>query len=155
MVPRDVMADAIGREDFAGRGEIALGADEADRVVLGGVGAGDIVQARGRDHGPEVVVGAAANRLDDEALVVAEQAGDIVELLGRIELDDAIALGVIDVHDGEGEALGHFGGEQQARAVHRIAEGEVEREIVGAGVGFVGGEEDEGLVGTLLEFHLA
>src|SRR5581483_4556940 len=99
----NVMADPVGRQDLAGGGEVALTAHQRHRVVLAGVGAGDVVEARGRNHRGDVVVGAAAYRLDHEPLVVAQQAGDIVQLLGRVEFDHAVALGVVDVHDGEGE----------------------------------------------------
>src|SRR5690606_34328689 len=45
-----------------------------------------------------------------------------------------VALGVVNVHDHETEALGHARGEDQARRGHWIGEREVQRKVVRAGI---------------------
>lgn len=45
------------------------------------------------------------NRLDHVAVRVPQERGDVIEALGSLERDRPIALGVVDVHDAEREAL--------------------------------------------------
>jgi hypothetical protein len=61
---------------------------------------------------------------------------------------------VADIHDPETEPLVDLGAEEQARGVHRVGEGHVEREVVRPRLGLVGHEHQERLVGTFLEFQL-
>ena len=150
----DEVADRERRQDFAGRREVHLHAHQHDRVVLARVLAGDVVQARGR-HRRRLLAGRARpDRFDDVALGIAQERGDVVEILGRVEFDDAVAVGAVHVHDHEAEAAAQVGRQDQPRRVHRVGEGEVERQVVGAGIGLVGGEEEEGLVRAFVELDL-
>src|SRR3990172_7087304 len=98
--------------------------------------------------------GARPDGLDHVALRVAQERGNVVHVFRRVQLDDAVAFGVVHVHDEEAEALRHLGRKDEPGRVHHVAEGEVERQVEGAGVGLVGGEEKEGLVGALIELDL-
>src|SRR3546814_13317977 len=66
-----------------------------------------------------------------------------IAVLRRVQFEDAVAVGVVHVDDVEAEALDHLR-QHQAGAVHRIGEGEVEGQDVGAGPAFVGGQDHEG-----------
>jgi hypothetical protein len=61
---------------------------------------------------------------------------------------------LVHVHDDEAETLAHRGRQHQPRRVHRVGEGEVQRQVEGAGIGLVGGEEHERLGRAFLELHL-
>src|SRR6266702_6013491 len=71
----DVMGQAERREHFAGGRELALHADQHDRVVLAGVLARDVVQPGGGDDGRDLSGRAGPDRLNHEAMVVAQEGG--------------------------------------------------------------------------------
>src|SRR6516165_7487472 len=71
----------------------------------------------------------------------------MVTVRWRIEFDHAIASRVVHVDDMETESLDHRG-QHQPGAIHGISKGEKERQVVGAGAAFVGGEHYEGLGGS-------
>ena len=59
----------------------------------------------------------------------------------------AVAAGVVHVDDAEAEALDHLR-QHQAGAIHRVGEGEEQRQVVGAGPAFVRHQHQERFGGT-------
>ena len=135
------------RDDFFGRRENPLVPDDRDRIILAGVLACDRVKTLRRNSDGDLAIGSRNDAIDAKALVVAEQRGNLVAVRGRIEFDHAVASRVVHVDDMETESLDHRG-QHQPGAIHGIGKGEVERQVVGAGATFVGGEHHEGLRGS-------
>jgi hypothetical protein len=136
-----------GRDGFLWRGENPLVPDDRDRIILASVFACDRVKTLRRNSSGGLAIGSRNDAIETKALVVAEQRGNVVAVRGRVELDHTVAGGVVHVDDMETESLDHLG-QHQPGAIHGISKGEIERQVVGAGAAFVGGEHHEGLRGS-------
>ena len=146
-VAADVVGLGVGRGQLFRGGEDALVTHHGHRVVLAGVAAGDVVETGGGDGGSGLAGVAGDYGVDTEALVVPQQDGQAVVVFGRVEGDDAVALGVVHVDDVEGEAFAEAG-EHQAGAVHGVGKAEEHGQVVSAGAALVGGQDKEGLGGA-------
>ena len=102
---------------------------------------------RNRDCG--LVEGPRGYRLDGKPFVVPQEDGDLVVVLGGIQLNHTVAANVLHVNNSELEALNQLG-EHEACAVHGVCEGEEDGEVIGAGAALVGGKDTEGLGGAHL-----
>ena len=116
------------------------------RVVLAGIAAGNVVEARGRNRGGGLPAVAGHHALDGETLVVPQQHRNLVVVLGGVQGDDAIAVGVVHVDDVEGETFTEPR-QHQAGAVHGVAKAEESGQVVSAGAALVGGQHEEGFGG--------
>ena len=90
--PSDVRADGEGRQHLAGGGEILLDPHQHHRVVLAGVLACNVMQARGGRHHRLLAAGERPHRFHHIALGVVQQRRNLVQFFRGRELNDPIAF---------------------------------------------------------------
>lgn len=137
-------------QNLAGGREVLL--HPHHRIILAGVLAGDVVQPLGADRRGLVAVVPAPDRFHHVTVVVPQQGGQIIENLGSAQLGPVV-FGVVDVLDAKAEALGQLGAQEQARRVHPVGKGQIERQVVSTRLGLVGHEHQKWLVGPGLGGH--
>ena len=70
----------------------------------------------------------------------------MVVVLGGVQLDEAVAAGVVHVDDVEGEPLDHVG-QHKPCAIHGVGKAQEHGQVVGAGAALVGSQHHKGLGG--------
>ena len=101
----DEMAECERRQHLARGGEVHLRAHQHHGIILAGIVARDVVQARGRYRHRLLAARPRPDGLDDELLCVAQQRRQIIDLFRRVQLDDAVARRVADIHHHPAKAL--------------------------------------------------
>ena len=137
-------AFGVGRNQLFRRREHALVPHQGHRVVLAGVGAGDVVHPRGRNRRRHLPGVARNDAVDAEALIVAQQHRNLVVVFRGVQRNDAVAFGVVHIDDVEGEPVAQAG-QHQAGAIHRVGKPQEQGQVVGAGAALVGGQHHKGL----------
>ena len=89
-------------------------------------------------------VRAGVDAVNPKPLIVSEKNSDVVKVLGRVQLEDAVAGPVVHVYDIEPKTFDHWR-QHEPRAVHRIGECQEQGKVVGTGAAFVGRKHHERL----------
>ncbi len=145
----DNMRHGKGLQHLPHRRECPLATDDAHRVILADILAGNQGQALRRRDGPDFAV-FGIDALDDISAGGADEDQQVVGLGRGVEEN---ALAGFDVVDFKAKAVVHTGGDDESGGIEGVGEDFEEGQVPGPGGGLVGHEDNDGLGLALLKFH--